>query len=71
MIDAEQGIVITNNHVVADADVIEVNFSDGSSLPRNWSAPIRKTDLAVLRVDPGIRELGGGGIRRFRGNADR
>ncbi|RUZ96986.1 trypsin-like peptidase domain-containing protein, partial [Mesorhizobium sp. M7A.F.Ca.US.001.02.1.1] len=32
VIDAEQGIVVTNNHVIADADDIEVNFSDGVTL---------------------------------------
>lgn len=32
VIDAEKGFVVTNNHVIADADEIEVNFNDGSKL---------------------------------------
>jgi S1-C subfamily serine protease len=27
-----KGIIVTNNHVIADADEIEINFSDGSKL---------------------------------------
>ena len=30
VVDAEQGIIVTNNHVIADADEIEVNFTDGA-----------------------------------------
>ena len=57
VIDAEQGIVITNNHVIADADAIEVNFSDGGSLSAELIGADPQTDLAVLRVDPGERDL--------------
>jgi len=32
VIDAEKGLIVTNNHVIADADDIEVNFTDGSKL---------------------------------------
>src|SRR5690606_32094969 len=32
VIDAAEGIIVTNNHVIADADEIEVNFTDGSKL---------------------------------------
>ena len=32
VVDAEQGIIVTNNHVIADADEIEVNFNDGAKL---------------------------------------
>src|SRR5690606_31831868 len=46
VIDAEQGIVITNNHVIADADEIEVNFSDGSKLKAELLGKDTKTDIA-------------------------
>ena len=32
VVDAEKGIIVTNNHVIADADEIEINFADGSKL---------------------------------------
>ncbi|MBX3532064.1 MAG: DegQ family serine endoprotease [Rhizobiaceae bacterium] len=57
VIDAEQGIIVTNNHVIADADEIEVNFSDGSKLPAELVGKDTKTDLAVLKVNPGTKKL--------------
>lgn len=44
------GIIITNNHVVEEADEITVNFSDGSKLPAEILGRDPKTDLAVLKV---------------------
>ncbi len=46
------GIIITNNHVIADADEITVNFSDGSKLDAELVGTDPKTDIAVLRVKP-------------------
>jgi len=57
VVDAEQGIVITNNHVIADADEIEVNFSDGSKLKAELIGKDTKTDIAVLKVDPKLKNL--------------
>ncbi len=57
VVDAEQGIVITNNHVIADADEIEVNFSDGGKLKAELVGTDPKTDIAVLKVDPKLRTL--------------
>ena len=51
VIDAE-GIIITNNHVIADADEITVNFSDGSKLKAELVGKDPKTDIAVLKVEP-------------------
>ncbi|MDR7035149.1 DegQ family serine endoprotease [Mesorhizobium sp. BE184] len=51
VVDAEQGIVVTNNHVIADADDIEVNFSDGVTLKAELVGTDTKTDIAVLKVD--------------------
>ena len=46
------GFVVTNNHVIEEADEIEVNFSDGSSLPAVLIGRDPKTDIAVLKVEP-------------------
>jgi len=57
VIDAAQGIVVTNNHVIADSDEIEVNFSDGSKLKAELVGTDTKTDIAVLKVDPTLKKL--------------
>ncbi|MEZ5780857.1 MAG: DegQ family serine endoprotease [Rhizobiaceae bacterium] len=57
VIDAEKGIVVTNNHVIADADEIEINFSDGSTLKAELVGTDTKTDIAVLKVDPKLKTL--------------
>ncbi len=46
------GIIITNNHVIADADEITVNFSDGTKLTAELLGKDLKTDIAVLKVTP-------------------
>ena len=51
VIDAS-GIVVTNNHVIADADTIIVNFTDGSEREAVVLGTDPKTDLAVLQVEP-------------------
>src|SRR5690606_11521341 len=57
VVDAEQGIIVTNNHVIADADEIEVNFNDGGKLKAELVGTDTKTDIAVLKVDPKERAL--------------
>ena len=52
VVDANEGIVVTNNHVIADADDIKVNFSDGTTLTAKLVGTDTKTDIAVLKVDP-------------------
>jgi serine protease Do len=49
VIDAA-GIVVTNNHVIADATDVFVVFNDGSELKAEVLGKDPKTDLAVLRV---------------------
>ncbi len=51
VIDPE-GIIITNNHVIADSDEITVDFTDGSKLKAEVIGTDPKTDIAVLRVKP-------------------
>jgi serine protease Do len=46
------GIVVTNNHVIADADEIMVVFNDGSKLKAELIGKDSKTDLAVLKINP-------------------
>ena len=53
VIDGKEGLVVTNNHVVADADEIIVNFSDGSKLKVDKVlGRDAKSDLALLKVTP-------------------
>ncbi len=46
------GFVVTNNHVIEDADDIEVVFPDGSKLKAALVGTDPKTDLSVLKVEP-------------------
>ncbi len=46
------GIIITNNHVIADADEIEANFVDGTKLKAEVIGRDPKIDIAVLKVKP-------------------
>jgi serine protease Do len=51
VIDAS-GIVITNNHVIADANEVTVIFTDGQKLKAEVLGKDTKVDVAVLRVKP-------------------
>jgi len=46
------GIVVTNNHVIADADEINVILNDGSKIRAEIVGIDKKTDLAVLKFKP-------------------
>jgi len=46
------GIIITNNHVIADANDITVIFTDGQKLKAEIIGKDSKVDVAVLRVKP-------------------
>ncbi len=45
------GYIITNNHVIAEADEIQVGFSDGRHVPAKLIGTDPKTDIAVVQVD--------------------
>lgn len=45
------GYVVTNNHVVQDADEITVILQDDTNLPAKLVGRDKKTDLALLKVD--------------------
>ncbi len=46
------GLVVTNNHVIADADEINVILNDGTKLTAQLVGKDTKSDLALLRVKP-------------------
>ena len=46
------GIVVTNNHVIADADEINVIMNDGTKIRAEIVGIDKKTDLAVLKFKP-------------------
>ncbi len=48
----EEGIIITNAHVILDANEIDVLFTDGTVLTAELVGKDTKTDIAVLRVEP-------------------
>ncbi len=50
VIDAD-GLVVTNNHVIEDADEIEVVFDDGTRVPAKLRGTDGKTDLALLELE--------------------
>ena len=51
IIDAE-GVVVTNNHVIADADEINVIMNDGTKIRAELVGVDKKTDIAVLKFKP-------------------
>lgn len=46
------GIIVTNNHVIENADTIEVTFANGDTLEAELLGVDDQTDLAVLKVEP-------------------
>lgn len=47
----ERGHIVTNNHVVDNADRIEVSLSDGRRFRASVVGTDRMTDLAVIKID--------------------
>ncbi|MEY2546439.1 MAG: serine protease Do, partial [Verrucomicrobiota bacterium] len=53
-----EGHIITNNHVVAQVDEIEVQLSDGRTKKARLVGADEQVDLAVLKIDdPGVKPL--------------
>jgi S1-C subfamily serine protease len=53
----QEGYIITNNHVIADADRVEVTFSDGTITIAEVVGTDVYSDLAVIKVDLPAEQL--------------
>lgn len=51
IVNAEQGFLLTNHHVIENADEIMVTLSDSRRFPASVVGSDRDSDLAVLRID--------------------
>ena len=51
VIVSQDGSILTNNHVVRDADEVTVKLSDGRSFAAKVVGSDEKTDLAVVKID--------------------
>lgn len=51
IIDPDKGIIITNDHVIRNANLITVTLEDGRRLKAKLIGGDGETDLAVLRID--------------------
>lgn len=51
VIVAEDGVIVTNYHVVANSDAIDVTLADGRTFAADLVGADAATDLAVLRID--------------------
>ena len=50
IVDAKRGLVLTNNHVIANADQITVTLRDGRQLEAEIVGSDPATDVAVIRI---------------------
>lgn len=57
IIDAENGYVVTNNHVIRDADEVRVTLYNDETIDAEIIGVDEKTDIAVLKVDPESADL--------------
>ncbi len=51
IVDAKKGYILTNNHVISDADEISVNLHDGRTLEGSLVGSDPETDVAVIQVE--------------------
>ncbi len=51
IIDARQGLILTNYHVAGEADSIEVRLNDGRRFDATLVGKDRATDLAVVKIE--------------------
>ena len=52
IVDADNGYILTNHHVVGEADAIEVLLIDGRELEAELVGSDSATDIALIKVEP-------------------
>ncbi|MFC3551356.1 trypsin-like peptidase domain-containing protein [Lysobacter cavernae] len=52
IVDAQQGLVLTNHHVIEGADEVSVTLSDGRTLKADFVGSDPDTDIAVMKIPP-------------------
>lgn len=58
IVDAERGYILTNHHVVGDADTIRISLIDGTILDAELVGSDPATDIAVIKVEAtGLTEM--------------
>ncbi len=50
IVDAQRGLVLTNNHVVENADEVQVTLADGRTLKAEFVGNDPDTDIALIRI---------------------
>jgi len=53
----DEGYILTNDHVVEDAQTVRVRFGDGDPITAKVTGTDPSTDLAVLKIDPAGQKL--------------
>ncbi|MFP7723002.1 Do family serine endopeptidase [Lysobacter sp. A3-1-A15] len=51
IVDAANGYLLTNHHVIENADEVSVTLSDGRTLPAEFVGSDPDTDIAVMRIE--------------------
>jgi Do/DeqQ family serine protease len=58
IVDAERGYILTNHHVVGDADTIQISLMDGTVHDAEFVGSDPATDIAVIKVEAeGLTEM--------------
>ena len=57
IIDADKGYIVTNNHVIANADEIRITLPNDESVEADIIGTDKKTDLADLQIDTKHHDL--------------
>ncbi|MBN1559031.1 DegQ family serine endoprotease [candidate division KSB1 bacterium] len=51
VIISDEGYILTNNHVIENADTVQVRMSDKKTFPAKLIGTDSKTDIALLKID--------------------